>query len=1103
VCHRQSTMPCEKFTRASLARIVICFLCLPSVISIERSLSLEFNNCDRNPNNDEDGCSQCWTSDFSTDTLLPQEATNVIETPCPSAETSLKINNGTDEIWDWPRPPGGWAINDRDDFKCNVDANVDWSETINASQVAVVVQLCNVDETTLCQPVVPPKDYFLTSETNNGIQTETPQISVTKFINLDIKGTIDLNVEFDFGTVPTGLYRIMGSLIFSNQTNLLGVSNIPDGQFLIVVHDEPLEVSSVAFTAVIVFSGAASALILFLLCQTFSNRNAQVFELTQGKFLMAMQVCALVATCSLVLFKPDDPFCQLSALFIYLPTHMVYAILLGRMWRVRAIISPLLLITLEKKEHWTPKIVNWVNRFTACTGRQNQQQKKIRMKITEYQLARVIFLLIMPQLVVQILILVVYYDNKMVLIDISYDGLVDGIYTCEYGVFNFSTLHAIAISLIGVEFLMLMLLTHGSKDLPSLFNETKKVWSILSFTFVLVVSGSLLIAATIDHHVTANVRFLVPAFVLGFNMIQTCWVITWSKLKVAWSGQIILVTKLIADHNFKKTTGMGNDLVSSSDPSDFSFIKRFSISPPKPYVRFESPAVQMPTYDENKVDADVPDDRSTDSSVLLMETQETVLDDLSGDDGIIESSLSLGIIESSRSLNLSQRSGTSETRRRRGFSRLNYFRSGAYQNMRVSQQELTNRGSMVIRRRIIPHRESAGLSAAVPYRPEDREGLAQRNRFSIFGRSSAPTSVMHESTIAQNPRLSDSKIRISETEAPGRRLLLRMIDVQRTLTKINTALLTGKIVSKEDWEDVRGGCIALGSVFEREVQFGWEDGIVEVSESSDLTEPPSPVHKPSNNARPMASSLRAPKPAASSADRKSVNFGPSNAPASQNPARGDSVGRSLLTNAPLETIKSGEIPRLSPTKEIEKTTVDVEHIEYSELSDGIALEPGIFALPISSLESKGDDACKDGIQDGIPAEEVPQVTSPVRKRGSAGMVSMKQPSIPSLGSKGDDAGNYGSSGEEVSPITIPVRKRGSEGMVSMKQPSKRDMTLSLKSPKKVVPEGKFQKGTVWPPELSGLSEISGHSQPSGSGFAQDSKPDDLAESQDSESSLSG
>jgi hypothetical protein len=210
----------------------------------------------------------------------------------------------------------------------------------------------------------------------------------------------------------------------------------------------------------------------------------------------------------------------------------------------------------------------------------------------------------------------------------------------------------------------------------------------------------------------------------------------------------------------------------------------------------------------------------------------------------------------------------------------------------------------------------------------------------------------------------------------------------------------------------------------------------------------------------------------------------------------------LLTNAPLETIKSVEPPRLSPTKapakEIEMTTVDVEHIEYSESeysdpSDGIAPEPGIFAPPISSLEIKRDDACKDGIS----AEEVPQVTSHVRNQGSAGLVSMKQPPIPSLGSKGDDAGKYGSSDEEVSPITMPARKRGSEGMVSMKQPSIRDLSLSPEIPKKVVPEGKFQKGPVCPTELSGLSEISGHSQPSGSGFAQDSKPDDLAETEDS------
>lgn len=1058
----------EKLTRAFWFRVVFCLLlCLHPATSIEaQSQSLVFSNCTKSRNNDENGCTQCWTSEVSADAVLPQEAINAVETPCPSTVTNLQIDRGTVDAWDWGRPPGGWAINDRDGFSCTVDAKLDWSSITDSSQVAVVVQLCRIDETTPCQPVVPPIDSFSSSGTNSRIQTEMPQISVTKVVKLETKGQVDMNIEFDFGIVPSGTYRMMGSTMFSNVTSFLGISNIPEAQFLTVVHDEPLEVSSLSFTIVIIFSSAASTLILFLFCQTFSNRNAQVFELTQGKFLMAMQVCALVATCSLVLFKPVDPFCQISTPLIYLATHMFYAILLGRMWRVRAVISPLLLLTLEKKEDWTSKIVNWVNRFTACTGRQNRHQKKIRMKITDYQLARVIMLLIMPQLVMQILILVVYYDNRMVLTDIAYDGLVDGIFICEYAAF-YSTLHNIAISLIGIEFLMLVILTYGSKDLPSLFNETKKVWAILRSTFVLVVFGSSLIGATIDHHNTANIRFLVPAFVLGFNMCQTCWLITWSKLKVAWSGQKILVTKLIADHNFKKSNGMGKDMTSAHDQSGFSFLRRFSVSPPTsatPPKAAESSVMPVMTPNNlgnggNQGNGDAPDDESTDSSVLLKQNEEIVLDDLSGDNVFMEST---------KSLDISHLSGTSESRRRRRFSPLSYFRSAAYRTMRVSQQELASRGSMVIRRRRLPRGESTRTYAANQSSPEESEGLAHRGRFSIFGQASAPTSVVLESTIERNPRLSNTKIRITETEAPGRRLLLRMIDVQRTLAKVNMALLTGELVNKDDWEDVRGGCIALGDVFEKDVKFGWEDVMNDSSECSDISKTPPPLHQPSKNARPVASSLKSPNLSTSSGDRKSVNFSASNQPAGQDSAMRDPVLRSLLTETPLETISS-------PVREIDC----IEQTVMTTPSDGISRMP--------NLESEAGGRGKEGMFD----EEVPAPqTSPDRERGFAGMASIEHRSTPNLGGEAERKetsssemsppmsspvgklgsaemhsmkypfmSNLGSSQsdqitgdlEELPPAKSPVSKRGSEGMVSMKQPPKRDFYLPPATDDKVVP----------------------------------------------------
>eukprot|EP00980_Cylindrotheca_fusiformis_P027403 scaffold20339_cov128-Cylindrotheca_fusiformis.AAC.3 len=984
----------KNLTRVSSISIIICISSyLPVVLSIEQvapSLSLLFNTCQKDSNPDDNGCSQCWTAGVSTDTLLPQEAA-VVETTCPSASTSLNIQT-RGAAWNWGRPPGGWAINDRDHFICDVHANLDWSATINSTRVAAVLQLCDLDGKTLCQPVIPPNDSFLTSDTGIRMQTESSPISVVKLLNLDMNGKVDLELEFSFGDVPCGTYRIMGSLIFSNETSIVGVSHIPTVQFLTVLDREPLEASSAVFTAIIVVSSVASTLILFLFCQTFINRNAQVFELTQGKFLLAMQLCALVATSSLVLFKPGDPACQVSTPIIFLSTHTVYAILLGRMWRVRAVISPLLLLTLEKKEDWTSKIVHWVNQFTACSSRQSRHQKKIRRKITDSQLARVILLLIMPQVIIQIAMLCL--DNRMVVDEIARDGFVDEIFRCEYGLFH-SILPDIAVSFIGIEFLMLLVLTYRSKDLPSLFNETTLVWAILRATFVLLIFGVSLVAATIDHYNTANIRFIVPALILGFNMCQVCWMITWSKLKVAWNGQTILVTKLIADHNFKKTKGMGmaKDGLSSGDSSEYTFLKRFSLSSPVPTkspMQVQSPAtpVMVSNNDGNGKDTesgDISDDGSTDSSVVLKRSEEVLMDDTSGDDPVLESSQSFRVLGAYSS---------PSNRRLGAFSPLNYFKSSAYQDLHVSQQELARRGSMLVRRRRLPQRESGERSGPAQRRSEDSGG-----RTSLFRKSTAPTSLVLESSIERNPRLHSSIIRITETEAPGRRLLLRMIDVERTLARVNRALLTGQLVNQYDWEDVRGGCVVLGEVFSSDVKFGWEDGM-EASESSDIVTAPAPFGPTS------------PKVATSPADRKSATFSPSSAAAARRVVASapESAIRSLQMGTPLGTIHS-------PSQE----TGDIDNE-----SDG----SWDSKSPLPDLESDEEDVYTNGMTD----EESPALVATAGRNEDSVV-------LPNLGNKGDNMGEDPSEEVSILPIASPTEKGGSECIASKVHPSYGPATL--------------------------------------------------------------
>lgn len=77
-------------------------------------------------------------------------------------------------------------------------------------------------------------------------------------------------------------------------------------------------------------------------------------------------------------------------------------------------------------------------------------------------------------------------------------------------------------------------------------------------------------------------------------------------------------------------------------------------------------------------------------------------------------------------------------------------------------------------------------------------------------------------TIEYNPRNKYDVILVDKGAPPPRRLLLRMIDVQRRLARANNAVLSGLGLDTTDWEDIRDACVALGEVFLGHVQFDWE-----------------------------------------------------------------------------------------------------------------------------------------------------------------------------------------------------------------------------------------------------------------------------------------
>jgi hypothetical protein len=68
-----------------------------------------------------------------------------------------------------------------------------------------------------------------------------------------------------------------------------------------------------------------------------------------------------------------------------------------------------------------------------------------------------------------------------------------------------------------------------------------------------------------------------------------------------------------------------------------------------------------------------------------------------------------------------------------------------------------------------------------------------------------------------------SMIHLRQDKAPARRLVLKMFDLQEQLSEVNSHLMAGKMVSKEDWEQVRLLSCRLGETFADEVTFDWSN----------------------------------------------------------------------------------------------------------------------------------------------------------------------------------------------------------------------------------------------------------------------------------------
>lgn len=330
------------------------------------------------------------------------------------------------------------------------------------------------------------------------------------------------------------------------------MANALEGQHRLLAYQEPAEVLEVPDSVRVVSYVAifiVASVIVYLLFRTVQHRKHQVLRLTQGRFLIVFLIAALAATIASAFLEPkNDLYCRVGRPIIMCSAQLIYAITLGRLWRIHSVISPLLAQTLRQEQGYTYRFFTAFRRLTqrvSNTCFKQPNQKNLRRQVSEWQLALVVVLFTLPQVILQFLS--VFVDVPKRNIDFNEDES-KGRAECNCGSDATRSYEFLGSICFVILVIVLLLAAHTARGLPSLFNETRDIFDATVTTLMLLVLGVGILAVTNGPTTSPAVPYLVGVTLTLSITLNTSVRIMMPKLKMIRRGEIVLVSKLVSDH---------------------------------------------------------------------------------------------------------------------------------------------------------------------------------------------------------------------------------------------------------------------------------------------------------------------------------------------------------------------------------------------------------------------------------------------------------------------------------------------------------------------------------------------------------------------------
>ena len=566
--------------------------------------------------------------------------------------------------------------------------------------------------------------------------------------------------------------------------------------------------------------GVACAAILFLLYETIKHRDNNVIKVSQGNFLIVFLLAGLWASVAAILLEPkNDVYCNLVNPMIFVPLQLMFSITIGRLWRIQAVVSPLLIRKLKQERSFANRFGRAMGDFTtfAWWHRQRSSKTNVRRTISSRQLARVVSLFTLPQVIMQIVGGSLHPDEAT--IDFNENESI-GRQICESRIDNpwrdFRTYSVILLLLL---FIILLVVSYACRKLPSLLNETSSISNSTIESLVALVIGFAIIAITESPSSSPDIAYLVSVLMVLTLTLNSTWRIMLPKLRMVWRGENVVISKLVSDSRQRQTereqllsgvTGFTpnpnappQNHASSVNSSGFtnSFGASLVRSSTRAYSSENSNSEQDLLYNN----AEIPYGGGGKVSQAEMDERERVVsfkEDTEDEKLVVENVPPEGVTTEDAALPIqadmvNRKDGEDE------------------ENTAISDDHPASPNELPESPLSLKLAELRAKSKAALKRVEE-----------VSGESHQPPNGAVPSELGPRHHLRHRRhhhqIAICDDETPSRRLVLRMVDLHLVLSRVNQRILSGLAVSHDDWKRLQELSIDLGITFEDEVKFQWE-----------------------------------------------------------------------------------------------------------------------------------------------------------------------------------------------------------------------------------------------------------------------------------------